>query len=108
MPAHVVEEQRAWQPEHSMAVAEALKEAMGDNNAAMHDAPDQPRSMALRSPRDLGKDPYRIPSFSPHTIINYEALGRAQSSQCHTSMTCKPAPNMLSPVESRDGRTSLP
>ncbi|GIZ37710.1 hypothetical protein CKM354_000114900 [Cercospora kikuchii] len=59
MPAHVVEEQRAWQPEHSMAVAEALKEAMGDNNAAMHDAPDQPRSMALRSPRD-------VPSPEPH------------------------------------------
>ncbi|KAM3421092.1 hypothetical protein BST61_g1506 [Cercospora zeina] len=65
MSAHVVEEQRAWQPEHSLSVAEALQEAMGEQHAhraAVHDAPDQPRSMAqmaLRSPRD-------VPSPEPH------------------------------------------
>lgn len=58
MPSHMVEDQqRAWQPEHTLSVAEALQEAMDDG--AAYDRPEQPRTMGSFSPRDM-------PAPEPH------------------------------------------
>ena len=61
MPSNIVEEQqqqhRAWQPEHSLSVAEALREAMDET--ATYDHPGQPRTMEVQIPRDM-------PAPEPH------------------------------------------
>ncbi|USW55535.1 Putative Rab-GTPase-TBC domain-containing protein [Septoria linicola] len=63
MAAHLVEEQRAWQPEHTLSVAEALKEAMDETATYDHRHPPEQQSgaMGVQTPQDMPAPEAHLP-----------------------------------------------